>query len=91
MEKTKKSQEGKKMINDFMNVLEDYIGVNLHSEVGRRSVAQALIDYMCEHHIVSYTDLDAVKNDPKMEHWINYCKKIGVDGIISDRYNFEFS
>jgi len=22
---------------------------------------------------------------------INYCKKIGVDGIISDRYNFEFS
>ena len=22
---------------------------------------------------------------------INYCKNIGVDGIITDRYNFEYS
>ena len=29
---------------------------------------------MCEHHIVSYTDLEAVKNDPKMTQWVEYCK-----------------
>ena len=64
------------MINDFMNVLEDYASVNLHSEVGRRSVAQALIDYMCEHHIVMYTDLDGAKNDPAM---IEFMKSCGCD------------
>ena len=43
MEKTKKSQEGKKMIEDFMSVLEDYHNANLHSEAARRTIAEALV------------------------------------------------
>jgi hypothetical protein len=61
------------MIDDFMSVLEDYAGVNLHSESGRKSVAQALIDYMCEHHIVMYTDLDGAMSDPNMIEFIKNC------------------
>jgi len=74
MEKKKKSQtEGKKMIEDFMNVLEDFAGVNLHSRMGRESVARALVDYMCEHHIVTYTNLEAAKNDPTMTEFMKNC------------------
>ena len=62
------------MIDDFMYVLENYPDVNLASEDARRKVATALVNYMCEHHIISYTDLDAVRKDPKMTNWINYCK-----------------
>ena len=62
------------MIDDFMYVLENYPNVDLSNKSDRELLAYALVNIMCEHHIVSYTDLDAVKNDPKMEYWINYCK-----------------
>ena len=62
------------MIDDFMYVLENYPDVNLTSEDARRKIATALVNYMCEHHIISYTDLDAVKNDVKMINWIQHCK-----------------
>ena len=74
MEKKKKSQEGKKMIDDFMYVLENYPNADLSKEEDRQMVAEALSGIMCSHHIVSYTDLDAVRKDPKMTNWINYCK-----------------
>ena len=58
------------MIDDFMYVLENYPDVNLASEDARRKVATALVNYMCEHHIISYTDLDAVRKDPVMMKFI---------------------
>ena len=74
MEKTKKSQtEGKKMIDDFMHVLEDYTDANLHSEAARRNIAEALVKHMCEHHIVTYTDLEGARNDPAMTEFIKNC------------------
>ena len=62
------------MIDDFMYVLENYPNVDLSNRTDREMVAYALINIMCEHHIISYTDLEAVKNDPKMKYWIDYCK-----------------
>jgi len=62
------------MIDDFIHVLENYPNVNLENKNDRELIAYALVNIMCEHHIVSYTDLDAVENDPKMVNWINYCK-----------------
>jgi len=74
MEKTKKSQtEGKKMIEDFMYVLENYPDANLHSESVRRLIAESLVRYMCEHHIVTFTDLEGAMNDPHMEEFIKNC------------------
>ena len=74
MEKTKKSQtEGKKMIDDFMSVLENFHNANLHSEAARRTIAKALVDYMCEHHIVTFTDLEGARKDPSMEEFIKNC------------------
>ena len=73
MEKTKKSQEGKKMIDDFMSVLENYPDANLHSEAARRNIAEALVEYMCEHHIVTFTDLEGARNDPAMTEFIENC------------------
>ena len=74
MEKTKKSQtEGKKMIDDFMHVLENYTGANLHSVAARKVIAEALVNYMCEHHIITYTNLEAAKNDPAMTEFIENC------------------
>ena len=73
MEKTKKSQEGKKMIDDFMYVLENYPDANLHSEAARRMIAESLVNYMCEHHIVTFTNLEAAQNDPKMIEFIKNC------------------
>ena len=61
------------MIKDFMSVLENYAGVNLHSAAGRESVARALIDYMCEHHIVTFTNYEAAVNDPNMKEFIKNC------------------
>ena len=61
------------MIEDFMSVLENYAEVDLHSKVGRESVARALIDYMCEHHIVTYTNLEAAQNDPAMVEFMKNC------------------
>ena len=62
------------MIDDFMYVLENYPNVDLSNKSDRELIAYALINIMCEHHIVYYTDLDAVKDDPKMTHWMEYCK-----------------
>ena len=61
------------MIDDFMNVLETYKDTNLHSETTRRVIAEALIDYMCDHHIVTYTDLEGAMNDPMMLEFIEKC------------------
>ncbi len=62
------------MVEDFLYVLENYPNVNLENKEDRELIAYALVNIMCEHHIVSYTDLEAVKNDPKMTQWIEYCK-----------------
>ena len=71
MEKTKKSQtEGKKMIDDFMYVLENYPDANLHSEADRRLIAESLVNYMCEHHIVTFTDYEGAINDPNVHRYM---------------------
>ena len=62
------------MVEDFLYVLENYPNVNLEDKSDRELVAYALVNIMCEHHIVSYTDLESVKDDPKMANWIDYCK-----------------
>ena len=61
------------MIDDFMHVLEDYTDANLHSESARRNIAEALVKHMCDHHIVTYTNLEAAQNDPKMIEFIENC------------------
>lgn len=62
------------MVNDFLYVLENYPNADLSNADDRKMIANALSNIMCEHHIVSYTDLDAVRKDPKMIHWMEYCK-----------------
>ena len=62
------------MVEYFLYVLENYPDADLSNEKDRKMVADALSNIMCEHHIISYTDLDAVKNDPKMVSWIQHCK-----------------
>ena len=62
------------MIDDFLYVLENYPKADLSKKEDREMVANALSNIMCEHHIISYTDLDAVKNDVKMINWIQHCK-----------------
>ena len=61
------------MIDDFMSVLENFHNSNLHSEAARRNIAEALVNYMCEHHIITYTNLEAAKNDPAMTEFIENC------------------
>ena len=61
------------MIEDFMSVLENYHNANLHSEAARRTIAEALVKHMCDHHIVTYTNLEAAKNDPAMTELIENC------------------
>ena len=61
------------MIEDFMSVLENYHNANLHSEAARRTIAEALVKHMCDHHIVTYTNLEAAKNDPAMTEFIENC------------------
>ena len=72
------------MIDDFMYVLENYTDANLHSEDARRMIAKSLVNYMCEHHIVAYTDLEAVRKDPNMMEFIeNFnCKTTEKDNQI---------
>ena len=62
------------MKDDFMYVLENYPNADLSNERDRDVVANALSNIMCEHHVVTYTNLDSVDTDPKMTNWINYCK-----------------
>ena len=61
------------MIDDFMHVLENYTDANLHSEAARRLIAEALVKHMCDHHIVTFTDLEGARNDPAMEEFIKNC------------------
>ena len=56
-----------------MSVLENYHNANLHSEAARRSIAEALVKHMCDHHIVTYTNLEAAKSDPAMTEFIDIC------------------
>ena len=62
------------MKDDFMYVLENYPNIDLSNRSDREMLAYALVNMMCEHHVFSYTDLEAVKKDPKMEQWVSYCK-----------------
>ena len=62
------------MKDNFLHVLENYPKADLSKKRDRELIADALSNIMCAHHIVSYTDLDAVKSDPKMQTWIDYCK-----------------
>ena len=80
------------MLEDFLYVLEYYPNVNLEDKSDRELLAYALVNIMCEHHIVSYTDLEAVKNDPKMEQWISYCnsKKDSRDIEKSNQMDLPF-
>ena len=61
------------MIEDFMSVLENYTDANLHSEAARRTIAEALVKHMCDHHIVTYTNLEAAQNDPAMVEFMKNC------------------
>jgi len=58
-----------------MYVLENYPNADLSNQKDREMIANALSNIMCEHHIVSYTNLDAVEKDSKMKNWIKHCKK----------------
>ena len=62
------------MINDFLYVLENYPNADLSKKEDRELIANALVNIMCSHHIISYTDLDAVRKDPAMISWIEQCK-----------------
>ena len=61
------------MIDDFMHVLENHHDANLHSEAARRMIAESLVNYMCEHHILTFTNYEAAINDPKMTEFIKNC------------------
>ena len=61
------------MIDDFMHVLEDYTDANLHSVAARRRIAEALVQHMCDHHIVTFTDYEGAINDPNMKEFIKNC------------------
>ena len=74
------------MIDDFMHVLEDYTDANLHSESARRNIAEALVKHMCDHHIVTYTNLEAAHNDPAMTEFIENCGcKVTHEDIPEER------
>ena len=61
------------MIDDFMHVLEDYTDANLHSVAVRKRIAEALVQHMCDHHIVTFTNYEAAVNDPNMKEFIKNC------------------
>ena len=62
------------MKDDFIHVLENYPNVDLSKKEDRELLADALVNIMCSHHIVTYTDLEAVRKDPVMLNWIQQCK-----------------
>lgn len=61
------------MVDDFLYVLENYPNADLSIEKDRKMIATALSNIMCEHHIVTYTDLNSVDKDAKMMNWIQHC------------------
>ena len=69
MEKTKKSQEGKKMKEVIEKALSEMCMNSrfaVNSESGRSHMAEHLLKTFEDNHIVFYTNLDAVREDPKM-------------------------
>ena len=62
------------MKDDFMYVLENYPNADLSNKKDREMISEALSNILCEHHIVSYTNWEAAKKDPKMLNWIEQCK-----------------
>ena len=75
------------MIDNFMKVLEEYSGTNLHNETTRRRIAEALVNHMCEHHIITYTDLESAKKDPAM---IEFIKNCGCDATDDNQMDIPF-
>ena len=74
------------MIDDFMHVLENHHDANLHSEAARRNIAEALVKHMCDHHIVTFTDLEGARNDPAMTEFIENCGcKVNHEDIPEER------
>ena len=74
------------MIDDFMYVLENYPDANLHSEAARRMIAEALVQHMCDHHIVTFTNYEAAINDPNMKEFIKNCGcKVNHEDIPEER------
>ena len=61
------------MIDDFMFVLENHTDANLHSLAARKRIAEALVQHMCDHHIVTFTYYEAAVNDPIMKEFIKNC------------------
>ena len=61
------------MIDDFMHVLENHHDANLHNATERRRIAEALVQHMCDHHIVTFTNYEAAVNDPNMTEFIKNC------------------
>ncbi len=74
------------MKNDFLYVLENYPNADLSKKEDREMIAEGLANIMCSHHIVSYTDLEAVKKDPAMLSWIEHCK---TNNVNSDKGQLE--
>ena len=74
------------MIDDFMHVLENFHNANLHSEAARRTIAEALVQHMCDHHIVTFTNYEAAVNDPNMTEFIKNCGcKVNHEDIPEER------
>ena len=70
MEKTKKSQEGKKMIEIIEKALKEMCSNSrfaMNSETGRIDIAEHLLKTFRDHHIVFYTNLEEARKDPKMK------------------------
>ena len=75
------------MIDNFMKVLEEFSDANLYSEGARKRVAEALVSHMCEHHIITYTDLESAKKDPAM---IEFIKNCGCDATNDNQMDIPF-
>ena len=70
------------MKDDFMYVLENYPNADLSKKEDRELISESLLNFMYENHIVTYTDLDAVKNDKNMLNRINENKKVKQESIM---------
>ena len=63
----------------FMYVLENYPNADLSKKNDRELIAESLTNFMIDHHVVAYTDLEAAKKDPKMLNWIKDVKNKNND------------
>ena len=67
------------MVDDFLYVLENYPNADLSKKEDRDMIANALSNIMCEHHIVTYTDLNSAEGDAKMDNWIQHCNTLKTE------------